>query len=214
MSEMQQADNWHETRASLYWWLATLFTKELDKDEFKRYSSGEGRDFIQQLAADDELQTGALAMLSALSKLTVLQYPELELAADFSQIFLTDKKAGAPPYASVYRSESGLMMQQPHQDMVNLLQQQGLAVTKDFNEPADHIAIQLDYIGNVIMRDAEQVSPEQIDFIEQQLLSWVPEFATASHKVTNSGFYQGACDLLAQFIKADLADIKAPVASV
>lgn len=213
MSEAQQADSWHETRASLYWWFATLFTKELDKDEFTRYSTGEGRAFIQQLAADDELQHGALAMLNALNQLSVLQYPELELAADFSQVFLTDKKAGAPPYASVYLSDSGLMMQQPHQDMVALLQQQGLAVTKDFNEPADHLAIQLDYIGNVIMRDAEQVSPEQIHFIEEQLISWVPQLAQASHKVKNSGFYQGACDLLTQFLKADLADIRQPISA-
>ena len=100
-----------------------------------------------------------------------IKQPSLELAADFSQLFLTDAKKGAPPYASVYLSETGQLFEKPHQDMVTLFKREGLVIDPNFKEPADHIAIQLDYLGNLIMKEADNCSGAQSDFIKQHLLS-------------------------------------------
>lgn len=146
---------------------------------------------------------------SALLTVLAVNKPELELAADFSELFLTDAKKGAPPYSSVYLSESGQLFEQPHHDMLDIFKKQGLAVDPNFNEPADHIAIQLDYLGNLIMQDGDDVSDAQSVFIEEFVLSWLDLFVTATGKVKNTGFYQGICQLLQAFIKQDLAAIKA-----
>lgn len=199
----------NETRASLYWWFATLLSKELEKEQLASYFSGEAADFIKQLELEPEFTIPVQKLKSALMTILPNNRPELELAADFSQLFLTDAKKGAPPYASVYISETGQLFEKPHQDMLLLFKQQGLAIDPDFNEPADHIAIQLDYLGNLILKDADTISAAQVEFIEQKILNWLDLFVEATSKVNNSGFYQAVCLLLQAYIKQDTREIKA-----
>jgi TorA-specific chaperone len=199
----------NESRASLYWWFATLLTKELDKEQLALYFSGQGLQLLDQLGEEATFDASVKQIKSALLTVLAIKQPELELAADFSELFLTDAKKGAPPYASVYLSESGQLFEQPHHDMIATFKKQGLAVDPAFNEPADHIAIQLDYLGNLIMKDGDDVSEAQIAFIEESVLSWLGLFVTATTKVNNSGFYQAVCQLLQEFTTQDLEDIKA-----
>lgn len=199
----------NETRASLYWWFSTLLSKELEKEQLASYFSGEGADFIKLLEQEPEFTIPVQKLKSALMTVLPNNRPELELAADFSQLFLTDAKKGAPPYASVYISETGQLFEQPHQDMLLLFKQQGLVIDPEFNEPADHIAIQLDYLGNLILKDGQTISLAQIEFIEQNILSWLDLFVQATKKVNNSGFYQAICQLLQAYIEQDIKEIKA-----
>jgi TorA-specific chaperone len=197
----------YETRASLYWWFATLLTHELTAEQLAHYQTdSDGRALLLSLGQDETLAPAVNQMLAALNKLVLMSRPELELAADFSQLFLTDSKAGAPPYASVYHSKSGLLFQQPHHDMQAALNAQGLAIDSHFNEPADHIAIQLDYLGNLIMREGEQSNEKQLEFIQTQIMTWLPSWVNATAKVHNSGFYQGVAQLLLAFLKQDISD--------
>ncbi len=199
----------NESRASLYWWFATLLTKELDKEQLALYFSGEGLQLLDQLAEEAVFEKPVKQIKSALLTVLAVKQPELELAADFSELFLTDAKKGAPPYASVYLSETGQLFEQPHHDMLAIFKKQGLAVDPTFNEPADHIAIQLDYLGNLIIQDGGEVSETQVAFIEESVLPWLGLFVTATTKVSNSGFYQGICQLMQAFIEQDIAAIKA-----
>jgi TorA-specific chaperone len=199
----------NESRASLYWWFATLLTKELDKEQLALYFSGQGLKLLDHLGEEPTFNAPVKKIKSALLNVLAIKNPQLELAADFSELFLTDAKKGAPPYASVYLSESGQLFEQPHHDMVALLKNQSLIVDPTFNEPADHIAIELDYLGNLIMQDGDDISDAQILFIEEFILSWLGLFVTATAKVNNSGFYQGVCQLLLAYIEQDLAEIKA-----
>ena len=199
----------YETRASLYWWFSTLLTRELDEDQLARYTTGEGKALLDDLAEDPKFSPSVDKINKALAQIGPMEHPALELAADFTELFLMDAKAGASPYASVYQSDGGLLFQKPHDDMVALLKSQGLAVEARFNEPADHIAIQLDYLGNLIIKEGNQVSPAQATFIEQHLLSWVPQFVKSTDKVKNTGFYQGVCQLMLDFIELDHEEILA-----
>lgn len=197
-----------ETRASLYWWFASLFSQELTAEQLQHYQTsdtgeGQGRALLNALAQQDEFSQAATEAMAAIDNLAALPRPELELAADFCQLLLTDLKTGAPPYASLYLDQQGLLYQQPHDDMQALLQQQGLAVTSAFNEPADHLAIQLDYLGNLILQSSGQSPQSQLDFMQQHLLTWLPHWAARSAKLTGSGFYPAMAQLLLQFIKQD-----------
>lgn len=197
----------NEQRASLYWWFATLLTKELTTEQLTQYFSGEGQNLLDQLQSEPLFEPSIKKIKSALVTIMAIKRPTLELAADFSQLFLTDAKKGAPPYASVYLSKSGQLFEQPHHDMVSLFNKNGLMVDPEFKEPADHIAIQLDYLGNLIIKDADTISVAQRDFIKQHLLTWLPTFVASAQRVNNSGFYQAVCQLLLDYIEQDFAEI-------
>ena len=204
---MQQSEI-NEQRASLYWWFATLLTKELSKEQLAHYFTGEGLELLNQLEQEPCFSEAVLKIKAALVTIMAIKQPSLELAADFSQLFLTDAKKGAPPYASVYLSETGQLFEKPHQEMLALFKSEGLMIDPNFKEPADHLAIQLDYLGNLIIKEGKDNSQAQTDFINNQLLSWLPPFVDATKRVSNSGFYQGVCQLLLLFIKQDITSLK------
>ncbi|RDE18937.1 molecular chaperone TorD [Motiliproteus coralliicola] len=199
-----------ETRASIYWWFSTLFASELNDEQLQAYCGEEGRDFLQGLA-DNGLSEEVGALQQVLQQLAAQDQPRLELAADFTQCFLVDQKSSALPYASVYLSDDGLLYQQPHLDMLDLLQSEGLAVNEGMNEPADHLAIMLDYLGNLVMQgvnsssDAEQgmLLEKQLSFIEQQLMSWVPAFVERTQQLKQTFFYPKVAMLLLAYLRLD-----------
>ena len=197
-----------EQRATLYWWFSTLLTKELDKEQLAQYFSGDGLAFLSQLEEDPLFSEAVLEIKSALLIVMAIKHPTLELAADFSQLFLTDAKKGAPPYASVYLSSTGQLFEKPHHDMLELFKKEGLIIDPNFKEPADHIAIQLDYMGNLIVKEGGNTTHAQKSFVNDHLINWLPQFIEATKKVKNSGFYQGVCKLLLVFIANDLEEIK------
>ncbi len=205
-----------EARASIYWWLSTLFAKEVGSDQLKVYWGQQGQVFLEGLAealpaidARDSLER----LKQALTSLKQMPQPHLELAADFAQSFLGDNRTSALPYASVYLSDGGQLFQEPHDEMLALLKSQGLAVTEQFKEPADHLAIMLDYLGNQVLRlleaktDSQRAAlyRQQQDFIEERLLTWVPEFKQRCERITGSGFYPAVAGLLGDFLKAEQA---------
>ena len=198
----------NEQRATLYWWFSTLLTKELDKEQLAQYFTGDGLAFLTQLEEEPLFHDAVLKIKSALLIIMAIKQPKLELAADFSQLFLTDAKKGAPPYASVYLSTTGQLFEKPHHDMLELFKKEGLIIDPNFKEPADHIAIQLDYMGNLIVKEGGNTTNAQKAFINNHLINWLPQFIEATKKVKNSGFYQGVCKLLLVFIANDLEDIK------
>lgn len=198
-----------ETRATVIWWFATLFGQELSKEQFAALSGEEGQHLFDYLAQFDDLAPEVVKLKHSLTKLNKNELPHLECAVEFSQIFLSDFKTGAPPYASVYCSKDGLMFQEPHTHMTNLLQSKGLSVEQGFKEPADHLAIELDYLGNLVIASLNQpidahMVDEQQTFIDDVLLSWLPSFANKiSNQSNDSGFYSAASRLLLNYLQIE-----------
>lgn len=83
-------------------------------------------------------------MVEALNRLQNRQDAQLELAADFCDLFLKSDRDSALPYASVY-TDKGLLNGKPAQQMRELLGAHGVKVEQNLNEPEDHLAIQLDF---------------------------------------------------------------------
>jgi len=201
-----------ETRASILWWFSSLFSKELNEQQFEQYINQQGAHFLNQLGKIPELSQDIKALQQSLKTLNAKAYPYLESAVEFTQIFLTNHKTGAPPYASVYLSKDGLMFQEPHKNMLSLLQAQGLSIQENFNEPADHLAIQLDYLGNLILTELNANNPQQIlqnekVFIEEQLLNWLPHLQKKISHIEQSGFYQHLSNLLIHYLQFELQNI-------
>ncbi len=207
-----------EKRASIYWWFSTLLIAELNIDQIKTLTSEAGEDFFNALSIEG-LASEIAAVKSALQQLKTNGDLQLELAADYTQTFLRDNRHSALPYASVYLSKDKLLYQTPHKNMVDLLRQQGLSVDNSLGEPADHIAVQLDYLGNLVLRgvniseasDYRKNMENQLAFIDAQIMTWLPMFVEKSSTVKDAYFYPEICKLFLAFLQQDRAYLVADI---
>ncbi|WP_394152740.1 molecular chaperone TorD [Vibrio maritimus] len=208
---MQEIKAFNEQRAEIYWWLSSLFAAELTDDELNKYHSPEIRSFLSGLGENPSLKEPIQVFTESLNRLQVREDAQLELSADFCDLFLKSDKHGALPYASMYIGKSGLLNDQPAQDMADLLAKHNVAVNKDLNEPADHLAIELDFLGNLIIRSNELEAEahmndalhEQAEFIKNYLMTWLPQFVAKCQTNDEFGFYASAAKLLEAFCQLD-----------
>lgn len=208
---MQEIKAFNEKRAEIYWWLSSLFAKELTDENIDQYHSAEIRSFLAGLGENESLTGPVNKMVDALNRLMDREDAQSELSADFCDLFLKSDKHGALPYASMYIGKSGLLNDEPAKEMAELMMKNGVAIDKELNEPADHIAIELDFLGNLIIRSNERdqeesleaALSEQAQFIQTYILSWTPQFAKKCQQADEFGFYAAASALLVAFLELD-----------
>ncbi|MCL6417195.1 molecular chaperone TorD [Aestuariirhabdus sp. Z084] len=200
-----------ETRAALYWWFSSLFSQELSETQWRALSGHEGEQLLGELAQDESLSVSAEQLKQAIVQIATHPNARLELAADFATLFLTDGKASAPPYASYYLSKDKLLYQQPHQDMLALLNEHQVRLDAHFKEPADHLAIVLDLLGNLALKASrcktiETEKRQQKQIICDHLLSWLPRWnqdCQRSQSDDKPSLYPALAQLLNDFLQAD-----------
>ena len=159
----------------------------------------------------DPMRDAVAELNDAIARLLVRPDRQLELAADFAGLFLVDPKQGALPYESLYRGDAKLMMQAPMTEMQARLDRLGINVSDKYKEPADHLAIELDLMGNLIIRAAEAKSAaererwldEQEALLHTHLLGWFAKFETACRAADQFGFYGACARLLGVFLTMD-----------
>lgn len=200
----------NEKRAEIYWWLSSLFIKELSEQDITHYHSAEIRTFLSGLADEESLADDVRSLIDALNRLQDRQDAQLELAADFCDLFLKSDRDSALPYASVY-TDKGLLNGKPAQQMRELLAAHEVKVDQNLNEPADHLAIQLDFLAHLVIstNQLEQNSEVnaalqvQSDFISQHLLTWLPAFVERCTQFDTFGLYAAVARLALAFVKQD-----------
>jgi TorA specific chaperone len=200
-----------ERRAELYWWFATLFAAELSDEQIAEYDSYDVRSFLKSLSTLDPMRDAVAELNDAIARLLVRTDRQLELAADFAGLFLSDPKQGVPPYESLYRGEGRLLMQTPMTLMQARLTRLGINVSDKYKEPEDHLAIELDLMGNLIIRAAEARTAdersrwlaEQDELLHEHLLGWFNRFEQGCHAKDNFGFYGACARLLGVFLVMD-----------
>ncbi|MGY0218243.1 molecular chaperone TorD [Endozoicomonadaceae bacterium StTr2] len=196
------SDATSENRAQVYWWLSSLIASELDDAQLAHLFSDEMDLFISALGEEPELETVCEQFRQAVTALKQRQDFRLELAADYAHLFLATAKNGALPYPSVYASDKRLLMQEPHHQMLKLLNENDFARAEGFKEPADHLAIILDLMGNLALK--ENVIAYQQSVLQSLLLNWLPEWHQDVCRHDAFGFYAAVAALVTRFCKADL----------
>lgn len=211
--EFADTEDWvavSRSRADFYAWFSALFTAELTDDALAAYRRGDASDLLAALDAVG-LTEEVTRLHRAVHAWDALPLLRLELAADFSRLFLLDARDAAAPYASAYLDRQ--LYGEPHAQMRAFLASGGLRVHTDFKEPADHLAVFLAFLENNIRKAAHASVPErrqaialQADFLNNALLSWLPQFnmrCQALRTQTASDFYPAAAALLLAFARAD-----------
>ncbi len=213
---MQEFIAINEQRAEFYWWMSSLFSTELTEQDLVNYQSDDMAQYLALLGMTPELAPAVKKFNQSLEKQSKREDGQLELAADFCGLFLTTPKSGALPYASIYIGESGLLNDKPAQDMAKWMERYQIAQRKEFKEPFDHLAVILDFMGNLVILanketneiEQEKMMQEQLLFLTTFLIPWIEPFEQALGKHDIFGFYHSASSLLVQFLLLDLAFLK------
>ena len=205
-------------RSLVYRWLASFFTSEVKIETLESYSSPEGKALLDVFALAPELSS-FINQLSQMAQLPKEDYQSqvLDLATAYSRLFLGAGGAhSAPPYESAYYNEKGTLFQKPTADMNKLLQELGISIESSLKEPADHLGVQLNVLAEYIDREAlaeangdrasaQSLHENQIWFLSNHLLNWVPSFCKGCKRFDPSGFYEQLAAALNTWLSMDLA---------
>jgi len=184
-------------------WLATLLSAELNADTLASYRQGDAAPLFN-LLRERGFGAGVDRLERALEGLVLMPEPELELAADFTEMFLVDGRSAAPPYASLYREAAASLHGQATARMEARLAASGYVVKDSLCEPPDHLAVMLEYLASRLEANAEgsrdnAETPET--FVREELSPWLPRFVQRCEKVaTASDLYPAVVALTAAYV--------------
>lgn len=130
-----------------------------------------------------------------------------QLNIDHASLFIGPFKLLAAPYGSVFYEKNRQLMGETTTRVHQFYNDAGLII--DQKEPPDHIAIELEFMHYLSLKEAEATSTGeqttaltfrrmQVDFF-QYALSWIPDFCNAIRNGTGNSFYLALADCLEQF---------------
>ena len=204
-----QQDSYNQ-RCFKYRWLSSLFFTELAEEQLSQYRSGEGRALFDQMK--NYVPSSILEQLFSHIDAGSIREAQLNIASDYAYLFLgAGGSAAVPPYMSVFTSDACTTHQQAETEVASLMAEYGLGVAIHHHEPADHIAILLEFMAFLC---TEQEGNEhtvslarQKNILKHFLLNWIPEFAELCRKASPTGFYTALASMTRNFLEADLRSI-------
>ena len=149
----------------------------------------------------------------------VLKAENLEdLTVDFARLFVGPYNVPAPPYGSVYMEPGRRIMGNSTLDVVKRYRHSGLDMAEDFKDAPDHIAVELEFMHFLIIKELEAAGQGDVDrlgscllsrqsFLEDHLGAWVSEFAGNVDANAEIAFYQHLARATEVFIKDDIDTI-------
>lgn len=191
-------------RAAAFRVLATILARELTAETRTLLADGILADLVPD-ARDDVDAAAALERVAAAAAADPGDPPR-RLAAAFAALFLG---GGGPrsalPYASVYRSPTGRLFQEPAAAMADLLRRADLDVAVPGEAP-DHVAVQLALMAALAEADDATGTELRREVRDAHLLPWLPNFAADCARFDTSGLYAATASLALWLTRLDAAD--------
>jgi len=134
------------------------------------------------------------------------------LRLDHAQLFVGPFELAAPPYESVYVDSEDRVMTESTAAVQAEYRRAGVDV--DLDEPADHIAAELEFLSLLVATElealarneseaAEHYLERQYEFLSEHLGRWVSEIADNMRKHAETEFYRLLADETQSFVEAD-----------
>lgn len=153
-----------------------------------------------------------------------LERTQKELAIEYASLFLNPGIHPVPLYESVYTSPNSLVMQTARDQVLDAYRKEGLSRSTHFNEPEDHLAIEMDFMSQLCRKGIEALSQgeqeayigclaAQQEFVVQHLFVWAPVVFTNLEYAAKSKFYRAIACLASEFIGAEQEIVNALVLS-
>ena len=130
------------------------------------------------------------------------------LSIDHAALFVGPFVLIAPPYGSVYLEKQRLVMGDSTMEVQKMYREAGLTV--DVKEPPDHIAIELEFMHHLCMKEAESSAAGDAQGVERyralqrdfysNALQWFPQFCAAIREGSTNPFYTELANCLERFM--------------
>ena len=135
----------------------------------------------------------------------------LDMEVEYNRLFVGPGPPAAPPYESVYRDPSGLVMGQAAQDAQGRYADAGLTVIPGRCELPDHIATELGFMAYLAAQESLATDRERATWVEMQysflvdhLNAWVRLFRYRMDGATRHPFYASLAELTAGYVQVDV----------
>ena len=205
-------------RAAMYHWFAMAYFAPPTEYEVADLRKGKAQQLLNALAATPGASHGVEVMAQVLASGTTAEVTSKLGAAHARLFYGAGGYEAASPYRSVYSSEQGLVCQLATTEMERVLRQHRLRLKDNLSEPSDHISIQLEVMAQLALRLAETeplgndaqtaLQREQAEFLNAQLLSWLPAFSRCVVDVDDLGFHAGLTRALQAVLEQDYEYLK------
>ena len=135
------------------------------------------------------------AALTSLHNVAEDEYESFKFS--FNKLFVGPGKLKAPPYESSYRNKQGLIMQDETMAVRRAYLAQGLKLKKQNIEPDDHIALEMEFLAEMIRRNEEEAFSR---FLLEHAAVWAAPHCKCIKDNTTDRICLGMADLLAAVI--------------
>lgn len=209
--DKQTAEETLAARAQFYRMLSGLYFRTITQEE------------IDNMAAQDftELRAGKDESLMAEGYDDLFRYlrrrhsgTRQELAEDFTSCFLGTKSfqgKQAMPYESLFRDESGLLMQGPRNEVYYTFKEARLALKEELDLPEDHLSFEFEFMAILCDRALAALQEgrkeayleamrTQMKFFELHIASWFDDFYRFASQIVKTRFYQGVLKITKAFL--------------
>ncbi len=179
-------------------------------------------DLLMNQAACSELEQAAEAVCGPACARAVREMVEgqrsvsrLDLEVEYNRLFVGPGAPSCPPYQSVYDlnrplADQGTMLGPTVEAMEKRLRAEGLGVTLDHAEMADHAAVELELMWYLLARAAESEDETTAaryveraeELFQEHLAPWMPAFGSCITREAKQPFYRAVGRLLEQFMRA------------
>lgn len=202
LKEMELPDNDITARTGVYQLLARMVSIP-DEDA---YTAALGGEWGERLTDAAKLLGFSFTFGNAAIEPTVSRE---DFQAEFLRVF--EVGAGSGPPASLFGGAYGSERMQKLEEVVRFYEYFGLTTSPEDPRPADHLATELEFMKYLTYKEAVSPSPRlrtsyrraQQDFLERQLVGWLPKLATKTREAKTTPFWEWVVDTVASFGAAD-----------
>jgi len=206
-----------QKRQTIYAFLKGVYEKELPK-EFLAEMPEKMKPLlaITEILSDAESKKAVKELVQFTDSIPSQDLDALEtrLAADFARLFLSINKVPPHPSESIYRE--GTMMQYSRDEVLKTYWSFGVDKKKEFTEPEDHIAVELNFLmylcekaiealNNGDAKETRRYIQGQKDFLEKHLVKWVPKLVKDILDTAQTPFYKAMAVLTKEYLEMDLS---------
>lgn len=139
------------------------------------------------------------------------QHQLVELECDFNRMCIGPTRLLVPPYESVYRSAGSQLNTKETVAVADFYQQIGLVIDSKFNEPADYIGNELEFLFCVealLHQQQNQANHDEVDalndlarqFLNQHLGLWYQSFTAGIEQHSQLPFWRSFAQTLREFL--------------
>lgn len=202
-----------EYRSSMYGFLAAVFRQELTSELLQQIKDDRFQEVLSSLGV--KLNNGFFQN----SEEVLLE----NLAVEYTRLFVGPGKHISPHESVHHKRDDGQWGQlwgPSTAEVKQFIESSGLEYTSEYTGLPDHISVELEFIQQVVQREAQAWKADDDDetallclknekkFVEEHLIRWIPDFCEKVIIAAEISFYKEMARLTRRFIEFENEELQ------